>query len=100
MQRFVNGYAGAQRWVAQNDPEAVADAHCARGFPNTTGRILAEGVRRYKTAGVWATDPMIGREGFDRMRDALIAGGLAQGAHPYESIVRPEFAERAMAELA
>ena len=99
VQRFVNGYARAQRWVEQNDPEAVAE-RIAPVFPEYDRAILAEGVRRYKTAGVWATDPMIGREGFDRMRDALIAGGLAQGAHPYENIVRPEFAQRAVAELA
>ena len=57
-------------------------------------------MRRYKAAGVWATDPMIGTDGFTRMRDALIAGGLVRGAHPYESIVRPEFAARAVADLA
>lgn len=95
VQQFVNGYARAQRWVAQNEPEAVAEC-IAPVFPEYDRALLSEGIGRYKTAGVWATDPMIGRAGFDRMRDALIAGGLVQGAHPYERIVRPEFAERAM----
>ena len=99
VQRFVSGYARAQRWVAESDAEAVAE-RIAPVFPEYDRALLTDGVRRYKAAGVWATDPVIGREGFDRMRDALIAGGLAQGAHPYESIVRPEFAERAMAGLA
>ena len=99
VQRFVNGYARAQRWVAESEPEAIAE-HIAPVFPEYDRVLLADGVGRYKAMGVWATDPMIGRNGFDRMRDALIAGGLVQGAHPYESIVRPEFAERAMAELA
>ena len=49
---------------------------------------------------MWATDPMITREGFSRMRDALMTGGLVREPHPYESIVRPEFAERAVANLA
>lgn len=96
VQRFVNGYARAQQWVAQNEPAAVAEC-IAPVFPEYDRALLADGVQRYKATGVWATDPMIGREGFDRMRDALITGGLVQGAHPYESIVRPEFAERAMA---
>ena len=99
VQRFVNGYARAQRWVAESEPEAVAE-RIAPVFPEYDRALLADGVRRYKGAGVWATDPMIGRNGFDRMRDALIAGGLVRGAHPYESIVRPEFAERAVAGLA
>ena len=69
-------------------------------FPEYDRAVLAEGVQRYKDAGVWATDPNITRHGFDRMRDALISGGLVREPHPYESIVRPEFAERAVAELA
>ena len=39
---------------------------------------------------------MIGVDGYDRMRNALIDGGLVQGRHPYNRIVRPEFAEQAM----
>ncbi len=96
VQQFVNGYGRAQRWVAQNDPQAVAEC-IAPVFPEYDRSLLSEGIARYKAAGVWATNPMIGRDGFSRMRDALIAGGLVEGAHPYEKIVRPEFAERAMA---
>ena len=71
-----------------------------RRIPDYSHDVLAESVRRYQAAGVWAAGPQIGRQGYDRMRDALIAGGLARGYHPYESIVRPQFAERAAAELA
>ncbi len=99
VQAFVNGYARAQRWVADSPAEAVA-ARIAGIFPEYEREVLAEGVQRYQDAGVWATDPVITRHGFDRMRDALMSGGLVRGAHPYESIVRPEFAERAVAELA
>lgn len=99
VQAFVNGYARAQRWVAENDAEAVAE-RIAGVFPEYEREVLTEGARRYKDAGVWATDPTITRHGFDRMRDALMSGGLVREAHPYESIVRPEFAERAVAELA
>ena len=59
--------------------------------------MLAESVRRYQVAGVWAAGPRIGRQGYDRMRDALTAGGLVLGCHLCESIVRPQFAERAVA---
>jgi NitT/TauT family transport system substrate-binding protein len=95
VQRFVQGYYHAQRWVADNEPQAVAE-RISTVFPDYDQEILIGSVRRYQTTGVWATDPMIGQDGFDRMRDALIAGGLVQGSHPYEQIVRPEFAQRAM----
>ena len=98
VQAFVRGYYRAQQWVDQSDAAAVAE-RIAGIFPDYDRAILAGSVERYKRAGVWATDPMIGRDGHDRMRDALIAGGLVRGSHPYEQIVRPEFAERAMAGL-
>ena len=93
-QRFVNGYGQARWWVAESAAAAVAE--CIAGvFPEYPHDVLEESVRRYQTAGVWAAGPRIGRQGYDRMRDSLIAGGLARGYHPYESIVRPQFAERA-----
>ena len=98
VQRFVNGYARAQRWVAESPPAAVADS-IAGVFPDYGRSVLTESVARYQAAGVWATDPRLGRQGYARMRDALIAGGLVQGYHPYERIVRPEFAERAVAAM-
>ena len=99
VQQFVRGYFRAQRWVADNDATAVAE-RIAGIFPEYEREVLAESVRRYQAAGVWATNPVIGREGFDRMRDALIAGGLVRGYHPYEKVVRPEFAEQAVAAVA
>ena len=92
-QRFVNSYGQAQRWVAESVAAAVAE--CIAGvFPDYPHDVMAESVRRYQAAGVWTAGPQIGRQGYDRTRDALIAGGLAQGYHPCESIVRPPLAER------
>ena len=99
VQRFVTGYAKAQRWVAESNAAAVADC-IAPIFPDYPREILVDGIQRYQAAGVWAADPLIRPAGYDRMRDALIAGGLVQGYHPYASLVRPEFAERAVGELA
>ena len=92
-QRFVNGYGRARRWVAESAAAAVAE--CIAGvFPEYSSDVLTESVRRYQAAGVWAANPRIGRQGYARMRAALIAGGLVRGYHHYESIVRPQFAER------
>ena len=92
-QRFVSGYGRARRWAAESAAAAVAE--CIAGvFPDYSHDVLAESVRSCQAAGVWAAGPRVGRQGCDRMRDALIAGGLARGCHPCESIVRPQFAER------
>ena len=93
-QRFVNGYGQARWWVAESSA-AAAVAECIAGvFPDYSHDVLAKSVRRYQAAGVWAAGPRIDRQGYDRTRDALIASGLAQGCHPCESIVRPQFAEQ------
>ena len=99
VQRFVTGYAKAQRWVADSDAAAVADC-IAAVFPDYARELLTEGIQRYQAAGIWATDPLIRPAGYNRMRDALIAGGLVQGYHPYARLVRREFAERALGEVA
>ncbi len=95
IQRFVNGYYRAQQWVHESAPDAIAE-QIAPIFPDYTPQILTASIARYKDAGVWAVNPMIGQDGYDRMRDILIAGGLVQNSHPYHRIVRPEFAQRAM----
>ena len=92
-QRFVNGYGRARRWVAESAAAAVAEC-ISSIFPDYSPDVLAESTRRYQAAGVWAAGPRIDRQGYARMRAALIAGGLALGYHPCESIVRPQFAER------
>ena len=70
-QRFVSGHGKAQRWVAESATAAVAD--CIAGvFPDYSRDVLTESVRRYQAAGVWAAGPRISRQGYARMRAALM----------------------------
>lgn len=39
--------------------------------------------------------PAIGIDGYDAMRDILIAGGLVKRRRPYERLAPPEYARRA-----
>ena len=95
IQKFVSGFYSAQRWVASNDAATVAD-EVEPFFPGMSKSVLERGIHRYKAQHTWATDPLIGEDGFNSMRALLIDGGLVRGRHSYERLVRPEFAFKAM----
>ena len=95
--RFVRGFYKAQQWLAANDLAIVAE-RVKPFFPGVTDSVLQASIARYKSLEIWPETPDIGVDGYDAMRQVLIDGGLVKGRHPYERLVRPEFAEQAMAE--
>ena len=97
VQRFVRGFYAAQQWLAAKDADTVAQ-RVKPFFPAVSDTTLRASIAQYKALGTWAETPRIGVDGYDAMRQALIDGGLVRGRHPYERLVRPEFAEQAMSE--
>lgn len=95
--RFVRGFYEAQRWLVSNEAGDVWST-IASFFPETSPTVLQEGIGAYIEGQTWAVDPLIGGDGFGAMRDLLIDGGLIQGRHEYDRVVRPEFALRAIEE--
>ena len=95
--RFVRGFYKAQQWLAASESEAVAE-RVKPFFSGVTGAVLQASIARYKSLGIWPDSPEIGVDGYNAMRQVLIDGGLVRGRHPYERLVRPEFAEQAMRE--
>ena len=93
--QFVRGFYNAQMWLATAEVTAVV-ANVAPFFPGTSEVVLEHSIQRYKSQDTWAQDPLIGEDGFAALRDVLIDGGLVRGRHPYERLVRPEFAAEAM----
>ena len=95
--RFVRGFYNAQEWLAVADSHTVAE--CVKPFfPGVSDSVLHASIACYKSLDTWAETPSIGVDGYDAMRQVLIDGGLVKCRHPYERLVRPEFAERAMSQ--
>ena len=94
-QRFVRGFYKAQQWLADADPPAVAE-RVKPFFSGISDTALEASITRYKSIGIWPDAPNIGIDGYDAMRQVLIDGGIVKGKHPYDRLVRPEFAERAV----
>ena len=94
VQRFVNGFGSALRWLSHADTETVA-RRVAPFFPDLPERSLRAAIGQYRGNATWPEDPVIGEEGFTRMRDLLIDGGLVAARHAYDLVVRPDYAVRA-----
>ena len=93
--RFVRGFYKAQQWLAAADPATVAD-RVKPFFPGVPDSVLQTCITRYKSLQIWPQTPDIGIDGYDSMCQVLIAGGVVEAHHPYDRLVRPEFAQQAM----
>ncbi len=93
--RFVRGFYKAQQWLAAADAATVAE-RVKPFFIGVSDSVLQASIARYKSLEIWPDSPDIGIDGYDAMRQVLIDGGLVNAQHPYERLVRPEFAAQAM----
>lgn len=95
VQAFVNGFYDAQKWVSENNAAAIAE-RVSSFLPGFSTETIVRSVERYKDQGTWATDPAIGVDGYEAMRQVLIEGGVVNAPHAYDLVVRPEFAQAAI----
>ena len=65
-------------------------------FPDVGETIFAAAIERYRTLGLWGPDPVIRREGYDRLHAAMRAFGTLKRDIPYETCVDTSLAERAL----
>ena len=94
VQAFVSGFQKALEWVGMNGESAVAEK-VSSFFPDNPQEVLARAIWQYKSQNTWPQNCLIGEDGYDAMRDILIDGGLVKCHHPYQRLVRPEFARNA-----
>ncbi len=87
----------ALKWVAQADGPAIAAA-VAQFFPHLAPEILAASYTRYKALGIWNRDPIMKREGYDRLLAGLVSGGFVSPGTPFEGAVDNSLAEASVAE--
>jgi len=96
--RMTRAIRRTQRWVAAEPPEALAAA-IAGYFPALDRGVLIRALARYKGQGVWGSDPILGEEGFDRLRRALLGSGFLKRAVPSAECVDNRLAEEAVAAM-
>jgi len=94
--KMARGLHRTLRWFA--DAPATEVARTLQSyFPDVSQPIFAAAVERYRKLGLWGPDPVIRREGYDRLHAAMRAFGTLKRDIPYETCVDTSLAKRAMA---
>lgn len=85
-----------QQWVTANPPAALTELIADDYFPDLDRGVLTGSLTRYKAQGVWGTDPILSEEGFDQLRNALLASGFLDHSVPFADCVDNRLAEEAL----
>jgi NitT/TauT family transport system substrate-binding protein len=96
MAKLVRGLYRTQRWLYHEPPEVVAET-VQPYFPAVSRPILIASLARYRALGVWSRDPILPRDGYDRLVAGLVSGGFCKGT-PYETAVDNSLAEEVVTE--
>ena len=97
MHRMTRAMYRCQKWIHAAQPSEIASA-VAEFFPDISADILSAAAARYVELGVWGKDPHLPREGFERLRDSLVSGGLISIRPEFEDCVENQFADAVIAE--
>ena len=78
--------ARMQQWLYAHSGKELAVA-VASFFPNVPQELLARSLQRYLDAGLWARDPAMSRQGFDRLGASFLSGGSLKRTPVFENCV-------------
>jgi NitT/TauT family transport system substrate-binding protein len=81
--------AKLEQWLYVNSAEKLAEATAAF-FPDIPYELLLRSLRRYQDAGLWAREPTISRQGFDRLGQSFLSGGALDRLPVYDACVVSE----------
>ncbi len=91
--RMTRAMARTLRWIATTPGIDVART-LRDFFPDVAPDIFAAVIDRYRALGLFATDPVLQREGFDRLQAAMLSGGAIAREIPYADCVDNSLAEQ------
>lgn len=94
--RMTRAIFRVQRWLAAAPPEALARA-IAPYFPDVAEPVLVGACARYRALGVWGSDPVLPKAGYDRLKAGLLSGGLIKRDTPFETAVDNTLARQVLA---
>jgi NitT/TauT family transport system substrate-binding protein len=97
LKRMVRGLHRTQKWLHAQLPEALADA-VQSFFPNVAPSLLRGAAARYQEVGIWGRNPVLPREGYERLKAGLVSGGFVKEGAPFEQAVDNSLAEEVVRE--
>ena len=91
--RMTRAIARTLRWIAATPGAEIARA-LVDYFPDVAPETFAAAMDRYRTLELFAADPVLQREGFDRLQSAMRSGGALDRTIPFEHCVDNSLAGR------
>ncbi len=91
---MTRGMQRTLQWFARASATEIASL-LKDYFPEVEPAIFAAAVERYRALGLWASDPVVRREGYDRLHAAMRAFGTLGRDIAFETCVDTTLAERA-----
>ncbi len=85
------------RWIRATSGDEIAQV-LADFFPDLPPAIIAAAIDRYRALELYGPDPVIRREGFERLAAAMRSGGALRRILPFEECVDASLAEQVVAE--
>ncbi|MDK2823340.1 MAG: NitT/TauT family transport system substrate-binding protein [Clostridia bacterium] len=98
VQKFVNALYKAQLWCNYHNPEEIAKT-LQDSFPEYKLDLIIKVVTRYKNQKIWAVNPIIELQAFDKFQQILIDSGALGEKIPLTSILDNSFAEKTVKEI-
>jgi NitT/TauT family transport system substrate-binding protein len=81
--------AQMQDWLVKNGDETLAEV-TAPYYPDVPPDVLREALSRYRQAGIWPATPAMSRDGFVRLAESFLSGGMLKRPPSFEACVESD----------
>ena len=93
--RMIRGIDETLKWFAVTPAFDIA-GRLQSYFPDVPIPLFAACIERYRALNLWGRDPVIRREGYDRLHAAMRSAGALSRNIPFEDVVDTSLARRAI----
>lgn len=92
---MIRGMDATLKWFATAPSLEIADV-VQSFFPDVPRDLFAACIDRYRTLELWGRDPVIRREGYDRLHAAMRSSGILSRDIAFEDVVDTKLARQAI----
>ena len=96
LSRMIRGMDATLKWFATAPSFDIADT-VQSFFPDVSRDLFAACIDRYRALNLWGPDPVIRREGYDRLHAAMRSSGILSRDIAFEDVVDTKLASAAIA---
>ena len=83
---MTHALAKMQQWLYAHSGKELAEV-VASFFSNVPQELLVRSLQRYLDAGLWARDPAMSKQGFERLGSSFVSGGSLKRSPVFENCV-------------